>query len=53
MVLAVEWITPETNPSTSSRASITVPITTGSSSCCSAIGAFRLLVLRRATMGST
>ncbi|MNL42006.1 hypothetical protein D3C87_1644400 [compost metagenome] len=53
MVLAVVLITPDTRPSTSSRASIMVPITTVSSSCCSAIGAFRLLVLRSATIGST
>ncbi|MNE70614.1 hypothetical protein D3C80_1664190 [compost metagenome] len=53
MVLAVEWTRPETRPSTSSRASIMVPITTGSSSCCSAMGALRLLLLRRLTIGST
>ncbi|MCY1184663.1 hypothetical protein D9M73_253750 [compost metagenome] len=53
MVLAVEWMSPETSPSTSSRASIMVPMTTGSSSCCSAIGALRLLLLRRDTIGST
>ncbi|MNF84275.1 hypothetical protein D3C84_666270 [compost metagenome] len=53
MVLAVVLITPDTRPSTSSRASIMVPITTVSSSCCSAIGALRLLLLRSATIGST
>ena len=52
-VFAVVWMAPETRPSTSPSASIMVPSTTVSSSCASACGAVRPLLLRSSTIGAT